>query len=159
MWLKELLFTALYTGYCPVASGTAGTLLAFLIYVLEYYAFGEISWAVNLIVVLIMIYPSIKLGDAGEAFFNKKDPPEVVLDEVMGYWISVLFYPFSWNIAILAFFLFRIADIIKPYPANRFQKMSGGIGIMLDDYIAGIYANVLILCILLFFRFTGVNIY
>ncbi len=90
MWWKELLFTALYTGYCPIAPGTAGSILALLIYVLEYAIFGDSSWIVNLIVVIIMIYPSIRLGDAGESFLKKKDPPEVVLDEVMGYWISVL---------------------------------------------------------------------
>ena len=157
MRMQELLFTGLYTGYCPVGSGTAGSLLAFLIYVIEYYLFGEISWAVNLVVVLIMIYPSIKLGDSGEAFFKKNDPSEIVLDEIMGYWISVLFFPFSWNIAILAFFLFRIADIIKPYPANMLQKSKGGFGIMMDDFIAGIYTNVFIICILLIFRLAGMK--
>jgi phosphatidylglycerophosphatase A len=106
-----------------------------------------------------MLYPSIKLGDSGEVFFKKNDPSEVVLDEMMGYWISVLFYPFSWKIAILAFFLFRIADIIKPYPANRLQKSKGGFGIMMDDFIAGIYVNITILCVLIIFRFTGMKIY
>ncbi len=159
MWWKELFFTGLYTGYCPVAPGTAGSLLALLIYVLEYVVFGHISWAVNLIVVLVMLYPSIKLGDAGEDFFERKDPSEVVLDEMMGYWISVLFYPFSWKIALLAFFLFRLADIVKPYPANKLQQLKGGYGIMIDDFIAGIYANLAILCILFFSNLFGVNIF
>ncbi len=159
MRLKEMLFTGLYTGYCPVGSGTAGALLAMLVYVIEYYVFGEISWAVNLIVVAVMIYPSIKLGDSSEVFFQKNDPPEVVLDEIMGYWISVLFYPFSWKIAVLAFILFRIADIIKPYPANRAQRARGGLGIMMDDFIAGIYANIAVFCVLLFFRLAGMKIY
>lgn len=158
MRLRELLFTGFYTGYCPVASGTAGTLLAFFIYYLEYAFFGDTGRIINIIIVLAMIYPSIRLADSGEKFFGKNDPPEIVLDEMMGYWISVMFYPFNWGIALAAFLLFRIADIIKPYPAGRAQRIKGGAGIMMDDYIAGIYTNLAILLILLIFRLTGIDI-
>ncbi len=149
MWWKELLFTGLYSGYCPIAPGTAGTIIAFLLYVLEYCFFGEVSWIINLLIVLSLIYPSIKLCDTGEKFFKKKDPSEIVLDEIFGYWISVLFYPFNWKIAILAFFLFRAFDILKPYPVNKFDRLPGGFGIMMDDVMAGIYSNISILSIIL----------
>ena len=143
------MFTACYAGYSPVAPGTAGTFVAFAIYVLEYLVFGYSCWLINLVIVLVMLYPSIKIGDAGEAYFNEKDPPKVVFDEVIGYWISVLFYPFSWKIAILAFIIFRIMDIVKPYPANMLQKLEGGLGVMIDDFIAGIYTNLTLLIIVI----------
>jgi len=159
MYWKKLLFTALYTGYSPVAPGTAGTILALAIYILEYVIFGNISWVINFVIVVVMLYPSIKLGDAGEAYFNEKDPSGVVLDEVMGYWISVLFYPFSWKIVFLAFIIFRFLDIVKPYPAQRLQKVKGGLGIMLDDYIAGIYTNLALLTTMIIANSLGFSIY
>jgi len=146
---REILFTAFYTGYIPLLPGTAGTLLALIIYVLEFLLFGKICWLINLVIVLVMLYPAIRLGDSGEKFFGEKDSPKIVLDEVMGYWISVLFYPFSWQIAILAFLIFRVLDIIKPYPARKLQDLHGGLGVMIDDYIAGIYTNLIILIIIL----------
>ncbi|HPI91089.1 MAG TPA: phosphatidylglycerophosphatase A [Spirochaetota bacterium] len=149
MKFKEFLFTGFYSGYCPVAPGTMGTLVAMALYLIEYYFFRESSWIVNLIVVVLMLYPSIKLSDYGEIFFNKKDPSQVVIDEFMGYWISVLFYPFSLKIAVIAFIVFRIMDIIKPFPAGRLQKLRGGLGIMVDDCIAGLYTNIIILIIII----------
>jgi len=159
MWWKEFIFTACYTGYIPFAPGTAGTLVAMGIYILEYYFLGSRAWILNLIVVAVLIYPSIRLGDISEEFFKKKDPDEVVLDESLGYWISVLFHPFNWYIVIIAFVLFRIFDIFKPYPARRLQQLDGGIGIMIDDWIAGIYTNLLILIIVLISRACGSPIY
>lgn len=150
---KELLFTGFYTGYSPVAPGTAGTLVALLIYLIEYACFGKFVWLSNLIIVLFMIYPSVKIADSGELFFAEKDPQQVVLDEIMGFWISVLFFPFNWKIIILAFILFRLYDIIKPFPIAKFENIKGGLGIMLDDFVSGIYTNLTILLVAKFFNF------
>jgi len=144
MKFKEFLFTGFYSGYVPFAPGTAGTFVGMILYVLGYLIFGEISWIVNLVVVLLMLYPAVKLGDSGEEFFGVKDPPQVVLDEVMGYWISVLFFPFNMKIAIAGFLIFRVMDILKPFPAGKLQEIRGGLGIMIDDYIAGIYSCLLL---------------
>jgi len=154
LW-KKLIFTGLYTGYSPVAPGTAGTVLALLIYVLEYYAFGEISWVVNLAIVVLFLYPSIRICDSSIDFYKKDDPQEVVIDEIFGYWVSVLFYPFSWKIALLGFIFFRIFDIFKPYPVKNAENLHGGTGIMMDDILAGIYSNLSILCLILIGRYTG----
>ena len=159
MWWKELFFTGMYSGYSPIAPGTAGTVLAFLIYILEYIIFGNNSWIVNLVVVFILIYPSIKLCDTGENFFKKKDPSEVVLDEIIGYWISVLFYPFNWKIVLFAFCIFRVMDILKPYPIRKFEKYKGGFGIIIDDLIVGIYTNLLIRIIIIIAGLVGIRIY
>jgi phosphatidylglycerophosphatase A len=144
MNIKEFFFTAFYSGYCPKAPGTAGTLVAMAIYIAENLIFSgvnpDILNIVNLLFVAAIIYPSVKISDYAEKFYNSKDPQSVVLDEVIGYWISVLFLPFSFSYAILAFILFRIFDIIKPFPARSLQSLSGGLGIMIDDIIAGFYA-------------------
>ncbi len=143
MKVKEFFFTGFYSGYCPVAPGTAGTFVAMVIYILENIFLGNILGNsiiyVNIVIVLILIYPSIKLGDAAEVFFKDKDPQQVVLDEMMGYWIGILFIPFSFTGAAAAFLLFRLFDIIKPFPARNVESLKGGLGIMLDDYVAGIY--------------------
>ncbi len=144
MNIKEFLFTAFYAGYSPVAPGTAGTLVAMAIYVAENIIFSGVSQGtlniINFAIVVAAIYPSIKITDDAEKFFNSKDPQSVVLDEVIGYWISILFLPFSFTYALLAFILFRIFDIVKPFPARGLQSLNGGLGIMIDDIIAGIYA-------------------
>jgi phosphatidylglycerophosphatase A len=158
MWWKEFFLTGLYSGYFPVAPGTAGSLLAALIYILEYIIFNTNYSVVNLIVVLILIYPSIKLGNEGEKFFSKKDPSEIVLDEMLGLWISVLFIPFSLQIVLLAFIIFRIFDIFKPYPIRKSEKIKGGLGIMLDDIIAGIFTNILLWLLIIITGFFGFRI-
>ncbi len=143
MKIKEFIFTAFYSGYSPVAPGTAGTLVAMALYILENLIFSKTDPVVlnyfNLIFIIFIIYPSIKLGDAAEKFFGTKDPQQVVLDEVLGYWIGILFIPFCFSYAILAFVLFRGFDIIKPFPAGSLESLKGGMGIMIDDIIAGIY--------------------
>jgi phosphatidylglycerophosphatase A len=158
MWWKELFFTGFFSGYSPIAPGTAGTLLAVLIYILEYIFFKTGCIITNFIFVLIMLYPSFKLGDAGEKFFNKKDPSEVVIDEMIGLWVSVLFIPFSLQIALLAFIIFRIIDIFKPYPIRKLEKLKGGFGIVLDDFMAGVFTNIIIRLIIIFTGFFGVQI-
>lgn len=143
MKIKEFFLTGFYSGCSPVAPGTMGTLVAMALYTLENILFGDccqsLLYFVNLLFVLIIIYPAIKLGDEAEKFYNTKDPQQVVLDEMLGYWIGVLFIPFSISNALLAFFLFRGFDIIKPFPAGRLESLSGGLGIMVDDIIAGLY--------------------
>ena len=143
MKFKEFLFTGFYSGYCPVAPGTAGTFVAMLLYILQNILLGDMLGGsivyLNILIVLVLISPSIKLGDAAEVFFKTKDPQQVVLDEMMGYWIGILFIPFSLTGAVMAFILFRIFDIVKPFPARNLESLKGGLGIMIDDYIAGIY--------------------
>lgn len=155
--LMIILTTGFGSGYCPVAPGTAGTLVGMLIYFAEYLILGPSCRGVHAVLVLVMIYPSVKIGDAGERHFGGKDPQQVVFDEVMGYWISVFLHPFSWGTAVLAFVLFRIFDIIKPFPARNLERLKGGLGIMIDDYIAGLYTNatlVLVMVISKYFNFS-----
>jgi phosphatidylglycerophosphatase A len=73
----------------------------------------------------------------------------VTIDEAVGMWISLIFLPKKIFVVIAAFFIFRIFDIIKPYPAKKFDRMHGGVGIMMDDVIAGAYANIVVQLFLL----------
>jgi phosphatidylglycerophosphatase A len=129
--------TALGVGYVPVAPGTFGSAVGLLLwYVLPasplfhataisaIFAIG--SWS----------------GSVAERHFGRIDPGQVVIDEVAGMLVTLFLVPVGWAGALGAFLLFRIADIIKPYPANRLERLPGGIGIMADDVMAGIYANV-----------------
>jgi len=159
MRIKEFLFTALYAGYSPAAPGTVGSLVGMAVYCIEYLAFGEISWVVNLAAVLLLFYPFMKLSGEGEVFFGEKDPSQVVVDEVFGYWVSVLFYPFNLKIALAAFIIFRLLDIAKPWPAGRLQRLRGGLGIMIDDCAVGVYTNLIILVTILVLKLIHVDIY
>jgi phosphatidylglycerophosphatase A len=159
MRLKEFIFTAFYSGYSPVAPGSAGTLVGMALYCLEYLAVGKASWIFNLAAVVVLFYPFLKFANDGELFFGKKDPPEVVLDEIMGYWISILFYPFNITVAVSAFIFFRIIDILKPYPIRRLQRLNGGLGIMIDDCVAGLYTNILMYAMIFVLKLFHINIY
>jgi len=143
MKIREFLFTAFYSGYSPVAPGTMGTLVAMIIYITENLVFSNIDPIklniFNFIFLLIIIYPSIKLADYAEKFYKTKDPQQVVIDEVLGYWTGVLFIPFSFSYAVIAFILFRFFDITKLFPINSSESLPGGFGIIMDDIIAGIY--------------------
>ena len=78
-----------------------------------------------------------------------EDPSIVVVDEVLGMWLSILGLPFTPVVAVLGFLLFRILDIVKPYPAASLEHLPGGFGIMADDVAAGLYANLLLRVFLL----------
>jgi phosphatidylglycerophosphatase A len=73
-----------------------------------------------------------------------QDPKEVTIDEVVGMWISLMFLPINWRMVLAAFLIFRVLDILKPYPADDFDKKPGGWNIMLDDVVAGLYTNLIL---------------
>jgi phosphatidylglycerophosphatase A len=75
---------------------------------------------------------------------GRKDPGLVVVDEVAGQWVSLLFLPFTLGTAVAAFFLFRLMDVLKPWPARDLEHLPGGVGIVADDIMAGVYANLLL---------------
>jgi phosphatidylglycerophosphatase A len=84
------------------------------------------------------------LTTEAEGIFKKKDASCIVIDEVSGMLLSLLFLPYSIKIVIIAFFVFRILDTLKPYPAGLFQNLKGGAGIMSDDIVAGVYTNIIL---------------
>src|SRR5262249_11912886 len=83
-------------------------------------------------------------GTIAEDHFGRADPGQVVVDEVLGMLVTLFLNPVGWLGAILGFFIFRAADIVKPFPADRMERLPGGIGVMADDAIAAVYANLVL---------------
>jgi phosphatidylglycerophosphatase A len=126
-------------GYTPIAPGTAGSLVALA--ALWLIPFSPLSLALTLVVVILV---GAWAGSRVERFLRRKDPGQVVIDEVAGMMLSVLALPRTPVVLLAAFVLFRLLDIIKPFPARQSQNFSGGIGVMLDDLVAGAYTLALL---------------
>ena len=91
---------------------------------------------------VVVSVAGIWAGTVAEEHFGRQDPGQVVIDEVAGMMLTVLLNPLTGPVwVLLAFLLFRAADIVKPYPANRLERLHGGVGVMADDAMAAIYAN------------------
>ncbi|MCJ7832830.1 MAG: phosphatidylglycerophosphatase A [Deltaproteobacteria bacterium] len=130
-----------YLGYIPLASGTFGTLWGLPIF---YWLSARPIWF-QIVFTVGSIFLAVFLAGQAEKIWNKKDPSQVVIDEIVGYMAAVVWMPFSWEIALAAFFIFRAMDIFKPYPIRKIdQNLPGGWGIVLDDVLAGIYTHLLL---------------
>lgn len=137
-WTVKIFASGLFTGYSPIASGTVASALATAIYFIPGF---EHPFSIIPASFLTFILGA-KAAEIMEERFGH-DPAEVTIDEVLGMWISLMFLPKSVGIAILAFLVFRALDIVKPWPARKFDSIPGGLGIMLDDVVAGFYTNLL----------------
>jgi phosphatidylglycerophosphatase A len=135
---EKLIGSGFYTGYFPVASGTIGSLAALLIYLIPGFEHLFIIIPFTLIFIVYGIY----LGNKFEINYGK-DPAECTVDEVVGTWISVIALPKTLWIIVATFFLWRILDIIKPSPARNLERLNGGLGIMFDDVVSGIYTLII----------------
>jgi phosphatidylglycerophosphatase A len=123
-------------GYVPFAPGTFGSAAGLLIWALMPQAAVPQG-----IAILILFLLGAWSGTVAERHFGGVDPGPVVIDEVMGMLVTLFMHPVGWPGAIAAFFLFRAFDILKPYPADRLERLPGGVGVMADDGMAAIYAN------------------
>lgn len=128
-----------YCGYFPFAPGTVGSAAGLLVYLLVVWTQSPLVEA-GLIVGLFAA--GVWAGTASERYFGGIDPGPVVIDEVVGMLVTLAFIPVGWSGALAGFVLFRIFDVIKPYPANRLEALHGGLGVMADDVMAAVYANV-----------------
>lgn len=137
----ELYITCFGLGYAPVASGTFGTLGGVASAALVGWAWPQAFLPILIGLTLVMSLLGALCGGWAEARWGRKDPGQYVLDEVVGYQVAVLWlsYP-GWKHLVAAFFLFRLFDIVKPWPARRLEKLPGGWGIVVDDLVAGAYA-------------------
>ena len=127
-------------GYAPVASGTVGSFVTVVaIWLLP---LTPLRIAVALVVVILV---GIWAGSRVERVLGRKDPGVIVIDEVAGMLLSVILLPRTIPVLITAFLLFRLFDIWKPFPARESQALTGGVGVMVDDLIAGFYTLILIM--------------
>ncbi|HKT81440.1 MAG TPA: phosphatidylglycerophosphatase A [Vicinamibacterales bacterium] len=129
--------TVLGVGYAPIAPGTFGSLAGLLLW------WAAPDDAVSQIVLIAAVsLAGVWSASSAERQFHATDPGPVVVDEVAGMLVTLYMIPVGWRGAIAGFLLFRAADIIKPFPARRLEALHGGLGIMADDVMAAIYANV-----------------
>ncbi len=137
--LIMIIATGFYSGYAPKAPGTCGSLVALPIHFLLIklpvpYYFTALG--------LIFIIAVITAGGA-EKIIDRPDPGEIVIDEIIGMLITLIYSPVSIPVWLLGFFIFRFFDIVKPFPVSWFdQKIHGGTGIVMDDVMAGLYSLV-----------------
>lgn len=139
IWINPVHFLAFGfgSGALPIAPGTWGTLMAIPLYLL----FAPANWLNYSLIVMIALIAGIYLCHRTAKDINVHDHSGIVWDEFVGYFITMFAVPVEWYWVILGFFIFRLFDIWKPWPIARLdRRVKGGLGIMLDDIIAGIYA-------------------
>ena len=150
--MNDKLITFLATGFgsglSPVAPGTAGTLVGVFICLLCL----PLPWPMRLLIVIALLALSIYVAGRAEKIYQKKDDQRIVIDEIIGLQITMLPVAITVLHLCVGFVLFRVFDIIKPFPINNLQKLPGGWGVVIDDVAAGIYAGV----ILLAFNYAGI---
>ena len=134
----RILATFFGTGYLPLAPGSWGALAGLLIYA----SFLRDNLFLHIFLLLIVTFLGFRVCAPAEKIFKKKDAGVIVIDEVAGILLSLLFIPSKTLYIFLAYFLFRLFDTIKPPPTDRIEELSGSYGIMFDDLIAGLYANI-----------------
>jgi phosphatidylglycerophosphatase A len=125
------------SGLAPVASGTFGTLAGVPLVLLM--ALLRPLYAAPLVFVFIVV--AVWSSDLSSRLVGKRDPSVVVIDEVAGFLLALFHVPISWVNVCLGFCLFRVFDIWKPFPVRKLEALRGGLGIVADDLMAGIYAN------------------
>ena len=136
-----LIATGFYSGYLPKAPGTWGSLVGLLLFFLLHTLSLEIYLAV---IASIFLLGTFAAGEA-EKIMDHPDPGLVGIDEIVGMLITMIAIPATPLLMVLGFILFRIFDIWKPFPVNFFdQRFHGGLGIMLDDIMAGIYSLIIL---------------
>ena len=135
------------SGYSPIASGTVGTLAAIPFYIW----LARLPLSLYLLTLTAFFFLACWVSGKAEILFREKDSGKIVIDEVVGYLVTMAAFPFDWRFVVAGFFLFRFFDILKPPPANWFDRqLKNGYGVVLDDVAAGVYAW---LCLFVLARF------
>ena len=138
--ILKIMATGFGAGLSPVAPGTAGTLVGVLICLLCY----PMPWTIRLLFVIAISVFSIYVAGQAEIFYGKTDDQRIVIDEIVGLQVTMLPVAITGLHLCLAFVLFRIFDIWKPFPIEGFQKFHGGWGVVADDLGAGVYAGLIL---------------
>ena len=143
MFLRRLgvfIATCAHVGYAPVAPGTFGSAVGLVVY---YLVRRQASTAVELGAIALILVVGLWSATEAEHHFGGIDPGPVVIDEVIGMLITLALHPVNVAGATVGFFVFRVLDVVKPWPARRLELLPGGFGVVLDDVMAGVYGNLL----------------
>lgn len=143
---EKIVGSGFYTGFIPFASGTFGSLVALIIYYIPGF---EKLWIIIPSIIILFFY-GIFVSTKFEKVYGK-DPAECTVDEVVGTWIALIALPKTILISLTSFFIWRILDIIKPFPARNSENLSAGWGIMIDDIISAIYTLIVVHLIVILF--------
>ena len=127
-----------YLGYVPVAPGTFGSAAGLAVF---YAVRSTGSTGVELATIVVLFAIGVWSGTVAEHHFGGIDPGPVVLDEVVGMLITLALLPVNVTGVIVGFLVFRVLDVVKPWPSARFERLPGGLGVMADDGMAAIYGN------------------
>ena len=128
-----------YLGRLPIAPGTFGSLPGLGLWFL----LSKFEWVTTAVVMVLFTLFAVWVAGLSANALNCKDPSSVVIDEVAGMAVALIGIPFSWTACVLGFILFRLLDIVKPFPIDWVDEhVGGGIGIVLDDILAGLIANI-----------------
>jgi phosphatidylglycerophosphatase A len=130
-----------YIGFFPVAPGTIGSAAGVAVYAAARYT--GLPY-IDLALILACFAAGVAFTPACEEDLHCIDPGPIVIDEVMGMLITLFMIPVGWGGILLGFLLFRVLDVLKPYPARQFERLHGGFGVMADDAMAAVYANLLL---------------
>jgi len=142
-YIIKTLSTFFYVGYLPFIPGTFASIVGlYLFYLMK----GDVFK--NLFFLSLFTLLGFIVSGKAEKIFNKKDAKCIVIDEVSGMLLAFVFLPYNAKVIIIAFILFRILDALKPYPADRLQDLRGSRGVMGDDLVAGLYANIILQVVL-----------
>ncbi|MCC6461343.1 MAG: phosphatidylglycerophosphatase A [Saprospiraceae bacterium] len=139
----KLLLSGFGAGWLPIAPGTWGAAVA----ALAAWPLALLAPAHATLVLTVLIISCTWIGARGSHLLANEwgeDPKQTVIDEMVGMWITILGFPLHWPILLAGFLLFRIFDILKPFGVRRLEDIGGGWGVMLDDVMAGVYANLLL---------------
>ena len=130
--------TASYLGFFPIAPGTIGTFAG----IFFNFVFSSFPLGIYLLSTAALFFFGAWIAERAEIILGRKDSPRIVIDEIVGFLVTMILIPFSLGSAFAGFIFFRLFDIIKPPPARKIDRqMKGGWAIILDDAIAGLYAN------------------
>lgn len=145
--LSMIFSTFFGAGFFPVAPGTTASFITMLIYKLGLY---KLSWPFQALIIVFLVIAGAAASTRYGRLLNRKDPGRIVIDETCGQLIALFLVTPGWKELLLAFILFRIFDILKPYPIKKLEALPHGWGIMADDVGAGLAAAVSLRLILLF---------
>ena len=148
--ISKIFVTLFYIGYIKFIPGTIGSLVSFIILILVYNNLNLIHF---IIIFVFCFIASIYLINIYQKKIKKEDPSEIVIDEFLGVYLIILFFDYFDNLnnlqfIITSFLLFRVFDILKPFPANIIdKKIKSSLGVILDDIVAGVYSIIFLMVI------------
>ena len=133
--------TGFFIGTVPIAPGTFGTLIGLPVCFL----LSRLNFLQSVICILVFILFAIGIASAAEKILKQKDPGQIVIDEIAGVMVTFAGLPFNLKTALAGFIIFRVLDILKPFPIRTLEKrVGGGSGVVLDDVLAGVYGNLIL---------------